>query len=300
MDIWHTASLADGVSEGWLGKSLKSIRQGAFHVASKNETTPLAMMGAPARVPTLTSLSDFQLKVPEGPLAQLQKQIIHQEVKPPANSNITVANDSNSQKSNPASLLDFVRKTSWNTYLSSDRLQELGKSYTPKVSYPGLNVNPLADRLKICAQLIEAGLGARILFVSIDNFDTHANQGGANGTHANLLRQLSEAISAFYLDMEARGHGKRLLIMTFSEFGRRAAENGSKGTDHGSAAPMFLVGGKIKNEIIGKHPSLTETPLGNLQHHTDFRQIYATILDRWLGVSSKEVLGESFAPVACL
>ena len=111
------------------------------------------------------------------------------------------------------------------------------------------------------------------------------------------MLQLSSAITAFYKDLAARGHKDRLLIMTFSEFGRRAKENGSRGTDHGSAAPMFLVGGKVKGGVIGKHPSLTDIPMSNLLHHTDFRQVYASILDKWLGVASKDVLGGEFKQV---
>jgi uncharacterized protein (DUF1501 family) len=83
-------------------------------------------------------------------------------------------------------------------------------------------------------------------------------------------------------------------MMTFSEFGRRAKENGSKGTDHGSAAPMFLIGGKVSAGVVGEHPSLEKLEIGNLKHHTDFRQVYAAILDQWLGVSSREVLGSEF------
>src|SRR5262249_2642548 len=152
----------------------------------------------------------------------------------------------------------------------------------------------LANHLKLAAQLIDAGLGARIFYVSIDGFDTHANQ---LNTHANLLGQVSGAMTAFYKDLAARGHKDHILMMTFSEFGRRAGGDGSRGTDCGSAAPMLLVGGKVKAGIVGKHPSLTELEAGNLKHHTDFRQVYAAILDRWLGVSSKEVLGQAFQPV---
>ncbi len=133
--------------------------------------------------------------------------------------------------------------------------------------------------------------------MSIDGFDTHANQ---QNSHANLLRQVSDAMTAFYKDLAARGHKDRLLVMTFSEFGRRAKENGSRGTDHGSAAPMLLVGGKVKAGVVGAHPSLTGLEMGNLKHHTDFRQVYAAVLDGWLGVSSKDVLGQAFAPAAVL
>jgi uncharacterized protein (DUF1501 family) len=109
-----------------------------------------------------------------------------------------------------------------------------------------------------------------------------------------LLTTVSAAMTAFYKDLSARGHGDRVLLMTFSEFGRRAKENGSRGTDHGEAAPMLLVGGKVKPGLVGKHPSLTDLNAGNLKFHTDFRQVYATILDQWLGVASKDVLGGKF------
>ena len=155
----------------------------------------------------------------------------------------------------------------------------------------------MANRLKLCAQLIDAGLGARIFYVAIDGFDTHANQGGQVGVHANLLAQVSGAITAFYKDLAARGHKDRLLVMTFSEFGRRGKENGSKGTDHGSGAPLLLVGGKVKPGLVGGHPDLGNLDMGNLRHAIDFRQVYATVLDQWLGVNSKEVLEGEFKPV---
>jgi uncharacterized protein (DUF1501 family) len=280
MDIWQAASLKETLTEGWIGKSLKTIQAPAFHIKDKNEASPLALNGAPVRVPSITSLNEFRLKMMEGPNTKGQKEVIEGSTKTKTDNN----------------LLDFVQKTALNTYLSSDRLQKIGKDYTPKVPYPG---DALAQRLQLCAQLIEAGLGARIFYVSLDGFDTHSDQGGANGNHANLLRTVSDSITAFYKDLAERGHQDRLMIMTFSEFGRRADENGSKGTDHGSGAPMFLVGGKVKAGLVGKHPSLTELEDGNLKHAIDFRQVYASILDKWLGVPSKEVLGEEFKGVDC-
>jgi uncharacterized protein (DUF1501 family) len=185
-----------------------------------------------------------------------------------------------------------VQRTAVQTYDSSRRLQEIGKNYQPKVPYPNTG---LANRLKLAAQLIDADLGARIFYVSIDGFDTHAGQQDA---HARLLKEVSDAMTAFYRDLAARGHKDRLLLMTFSEFGRRAKENGSRGTDHGSAAPMLLVGGKVRAGVVGDHPSLTALDAGNLRHHTDFRQVYAAVLDGWLGVSSREVLGRGYSAVS--
>src|SRR5207248_2711095 len=117
-------------------------------------------------------------------------------------------------------------------------------NYQPKATYPN---TPLANRLKTAAQLIDADLGARLFYVSIDGFDTHANQLPA---HAALLKQVSDAMTAFYKDLAARGHKDRVLLMSFSELGRRAKENGSQGSDHGSAAPMFVVGGKATAGVV--------------------------------------------------
>jgi uncharacterized protein (DUF1501 family) len=283
MDIWQAASMAETLTEGWVGKALKSMSTPAFHVSGENEAAPLALNGAPARVPSIHSIEDFQLKMnaANGLDKKDQKALIE------------AATRGNAAGPKPG-LIDFVRKTALNTYASSQRLQEIGKNFEPKSPYPG---TPLSNKLKVCAQLIDAGLGARVFYVSIDGFDTHANQGGTVGAHANLLQQVSSAITAFYKDLAARGHKDRLLVMTFSEFGRRAGENGSKGTDHGSGAPMFLVGGKVKPGVVGDHPSLTVLEDGNLKHAIDFRQVYAAILDKWLGVSSKDVLGGDFKPV---
>lgn len=281
MDIWQAASTAQTLNEGWLGKTLRKVPSAlSFHLSSSNEKeAPLALEGSPMRVPSLAALDDFQLKV--GATSTMERSEQKKLIEGAA---------AKVQPTQP-SLLDFVQRTATNTYASSKRLQEIGKNYQPKVPYPQ---TPLANRLRLAAQLIDADLGARIFYVSLDGFDTHAGQAGA---HAQLLNQLSGAMTAFWKDLAARGHKDRLLLMTFSEFGRRARENGSRGTDHGSAAPMLLVGNQVKAGLVGDHPSLTQIESGNLKHHTDFRQVYATVLDKWLGVPSKEVLGQEFKHV---
>ncbi len=284
MDVWHAASTAETLTAGWLGAALKKQPVPGFHLAGGNETSPLALTGAPVRVPSITSLDDFKLKTVSvtGADAAAQKNVI--------TSAASIAGGSSGSQS----LLDFVSRTQMNTYASSEKLASIGKNYTPKVPYP---TSALANKLKLAAQLIDAGIGARLFYVSIDGFDTHAGQGGATGAHANLLTQVSEAISSFYRDMAGRGHGNRLCVMTFSEFGRRAYENGSKGTDHGAGAPMFLVGGNVKAGVVGEHPSLKGLKEGNLVHGTDFRQVYAAVLDKWLGVDSKAIVGDGFKAV---
>jgi uncharacterized protein (DUF1501 family) len=276
MDIWQAASMAETLNEGWIGKALKGMPSApSFHLAQK-ESAPLALSGAPVRVPSVQTLEEFQLKMAAASRSdkQQQREVIEGAAQP---------------KKDEPSLLDFVQRTAANTYASSRRLQEIGKNYQPKVPYPN---EPLANRLKLAAQLIDADIGARIFYVSIGGFDTHANQLNA---HANLLRQVSGAMTAFFKDMAARGHKDRILMMTFSEFGRRPYENGSRGTDHGAAAPMLLVGGKVKAGVVGEQPDLvTNTQQGNLKFNVDFRQVYAAILDQWLGVAHRDVLGKDF------
>lgn len=282
MDIWQAGSTAKSLTEGWIGKALKSQPMTSFHLAAENESAPLALTGAPARVPSIASLEDFQLKFTAASRGdtQRQKKLL---------ADVAEANE-------PApGLLDFVRRTAVDTYATTDRLAAIGKSYAPKAPYP---TTPFANRLKLAAQLIDAGIGARIFYVSLDGFDTHAGQGSVTGAHASLLTTLSEGLAAFYLDLKHRGHDKRLCIMTFSEFGRRAKENGSAGTDHGSGAPMLLMGGNLKTTLVGDHPDLDALEDGNLKHSIDFRQVYATVLNQWLGLDSTRILGSRYEPLA--
>ena len=162
------------------------------------------------------------------------------------------------------------------------------------VTYPE---SALAQRLKTIAQLIDAGLKTRVYYVELDGFDTHSQQPAA---HAALLQQFGDAVRAFVDDVAHHGHGNRTLVMSFSEFGRRVAENASQGTDHGAAAPMFLAGSRVRAGLVGEHPSLDDLEDGDVKFHTDFRQVYATLLERWLGWSSKSVLGGDFKPIDAL
>ncbi|MGF1579963.1 MAG: DUF1501 domain-containing protein [Gemmataceae bacterium] len=286
MDIWQSAKTTGELNDGWVGRALNGVPGAvSFHLADQNEASPLALTGAPVRVPSITTLQDFQLKINGASQADTRRQ--RSLIEAAAN----VGNNNNQDD-----LLNFVRRTSTNTYQSSNRLREVGQNYSPSqgVTYPN---TALANRLRLAAQLIDAGLGARLFYVSIGGFDTHARQENA---HANLLTQVSGAMTAFYRDMAAKGHGDRILMMTFSEFGRRVRENGSQGTDHGTAAPMFLVGGKVRAGIVGDHPSLNNLVRGNLRHHTDFRQVYATVLDQWLGVRSRPILNGDYEAVNIL
>ena len=163
-------------------------------------------------------------------------------------------------------------------------------------TYPSLT---LAQQLQTVAQLIRADFGIRIYFVElggggIGGFDNHANQ---RDNHAALLREMSVSIGAFMDDLKRENLISRVLLMTFSEFGRTLSENGRRGTDHGAAAPVFLVGGRVKGELYGKHPSLTDLEQDALKFQIDYRNLYATVLQSWLGLDARPVLGAAYEPI---
>lgn len=283
MDIWNSAQRnVEHPRDGWLGRTLQQSKYDAgtdvpaLHLGS--DELPLALASRQLAVPSIESMDGFQLRADDGsvPLATLKTLA---EIRRPAG----------------ASLLDFLCRSTLNAYAASQQVQHALKESKSAASYPA-NFS-LASKLKTVAQLIDAGLGTRIYYVSLAGFDTHANQ---QQTHGNLLAELSESLSAFVADLDGRGHLDRVLLLAFSEFGRRVHENASQGTDHGTAAPVFLAGGKVQAGLIGKHPSLADLDAGDLKFHTDFRSVYAAVLDGWLGCSSHDVLGEKFAPAPVL
>ncbi len=194
-------------------------------------------------------------------------------------------------------LLQFLRRADSDAHAKSERIE--AALQTPGGDYPPFG---LARDLRTVAQLIRADIGIRIFFTElggggIGGFDNHANQ---LGNHCALLNQLAESVAAFIYDLKRDKQLDRVLLMTFSEFGRTVKENGRRGTDHGAAAPVFLVGGRVKGGLVGPHPSLTDLDKGALKVHTDFRRVYATVLDRWLGFESQPVLGGRFEPLDVL
>jgi uncharacterized protein (DUF1501 family) len=189
--------------------------------------------------------------------------------------------------------LDFIERTALDAQVSSDKILAISRSVENKAKYPQ---SDLANRLKLVAQLIGGGLPTRIFYVSQGGYDTHANQTGA---HERLMRDLGDSVKAFVADLKAQGNFERVLVMTFSEFGRRVAENANNGTDHGAAAPMFVIGNKVKVGLLGKYPSLAPSDLvnGDLKFTTDFRTVYAAVLEQWLKTKSEPVLGNKFTPL---
>jgi uncharacterized protein (DUF1501 family) len=139
--------------------------------------------------------------------------------------------------------------------------------------------------------LVAGGLPTRVFYLSFGSFDTHTQQ---RGRHDNLMGQLGDTVAAFLADLEAHGLADRVSVLTFSEFGRRLQENASGGTDHGVAGPMLVFGKNVKGGLKGRHPSLTDLDKGDLKMTTDFRSVYATVIEDWLGAPAADVLGGSY------
>jgi uncharacterized protein (DUF1501 family) len=189
--------------------------------------------------------------------------------------------------------IDYFGRHASNAVIDADAVRKVAQRYKPDAAYPG----GLGSHLNLIAQLISANLGTKLFYCQVAGFDTHANQ---LGQHERLLNNVATSIAAFTNDMKIKGYGDKVTVMCFSEFGRRVAQNSSAGTDHGAAGPMFVVGGKVKGGMYGHYPSLTDLDDGDLKYTTDFRRVYATLLDRWLNARSSTVLKNTFEPLAFL
>jgi uncharacterized protein (DUF1501 family) len=279
MDIWQTLDLSGNGREGWLGKLVSGLvdQDGhPFKALDIGVQTAQALSSINAQVPTVSSVPAYSVyRDPadsDGGNARMQ----------------ALMNLYNSYpKTAPyAALLDT---TALNAQEGSRQLHQVDAQYQPAVTYP---TGPFAAGLKVLAEAIVQGLGLRVGYVTLGGFDTHANQ---RQTHDTLMTTLANGLSAFYTDLVKHGKADNVVVMTWSEFGRRVEENGSLGTDHGTAAPMFVLGNAVNKGIFGEPPSLSSLDSnGNLKYTIDFRSVYATVLDRWMGASSKDVLGGSF------
>ena len=185
---------------------------------------------------------------------------------------------------------EYLRHTLMDAIITETRVQDILAKDKPEAEYPNTGIG---RSLKQIAALIAANLETRVYYASQGGFDTHANQ--LNG-HARILQELSDAMAAFQKDMDKRGLASRVTTMTFSEFGRRPSENGTSGTDHGTAAPLFVMGPGIKTPLVGEAPDLHIEKNKDIVFETDFRQVYSTILHKRLGVDpAKVIAGKPFA-----
>jgi uncharacterized protein (DUF1501 family) len=298
MDIYHVAdprgkkitARASGLNPearwalGWIGRycdyAFKDDRDPKLSLAVTGGVAPVALVGNEHPGLSFNNANAFRFR---GERGDARRAALYQRLNEPAAAKDCVAE------------LDYVTHTAISANSSSEKIRELAGRYKTDITYP---TSSLANSLRSVAGLISGKLCTRVYFVRIGGFDTHSEQ---KPQHDRLMADLCGAVTAFYKDLAAQGNAARVLTMTFSEFGRRPEENASRGTDHGSAGPMFLFGPMVKPGMHGQHPSYEKlNPQNNFIHTTDFRNVYAAVLEKWLGVPSQAILGENFVPVDCI
>jgi uncharacterized protein (DUF1501 family) len=299
-EIWQTAADGEKIeSSGWLGRYFDNTCSGCEPTVAVNigRQMPQAFQ---AKHPVGVSLESPQsyrfISREKGKSAEMTEESYRKLNEPDSemaeNAGGTISAIHGSVQS-PGSALDFLERTALDAQVSSDKIRAIASRVENQAAYPG---SQLGNSLKLVAKLIGGGLATRVFYVSQGGYDTHTNQ---TGTHERLLKELGDSVKAFVTDLKAQGNLSRVLVMTFSEFGRRVAENASSGTDHGAAAPMFVIGNKVKAGLLGKYPSLAPADLfqGDLKYNLDFRSVYAGVLENWLKTRSAPILGRQFAPV---
>jgi uncharacterized protein (DUF1501 family) len=299
MDIWHTADLSGLSRHGWLGRyaDLAFIGQPGLQAAS------FGSLELPK------SLNADQFVVPNIINFQLYNFLTDQAHPGDSANQLNAFNAAASRSFSPGSFAAAINTSAFQSVHGAQLIQSAISQYQSTIQYPANN--PLAVALKMVAQLLATVPEASVMYVQMGGFDHHSDQiarvGGqpvkTQGQHAVLLRWFSEAVKLFLDDLTEHGLADQVLVMQWSEFGRRPEENASLGTDHGSAAPLFVFGNSIQGGLHGAQPSLAATELdaaGNVRFTVDFRQVYAEILDLWLGVDSRSILGSAHSSVGIL
>ncbi|MGL5095383.1 MAG: DUF1501 domain-containing protein, partial [Planctomycetia bacterium] len=281
MDIWHSASTQGKMETGWLGRFLDAAQRrdepaGLPALCLGDDRLPLALTADRIKIPAIQDLTSYKLNLGRGDAADLKRRrrLLDELAGRPTEEAASDLGDD----------LAFLRRGVRAAYTTADRLQEGLAAYKPTVAYPA---SSLGDQLQTAARIIAGDVGVRVVYLAMDGFDTHAQQANP---HATLMTELAAGLRAFWLDLRGHGVAERVLLMTMSEFGRRVKENASQGTDHGAGSHLMLVGGGAKPGVHGDHPSLTDLDDGDLKFHTDFRRVYATVLEKWLGAPSQNVL----------
>jgi uncharacterized protein (DUF1501 family) len=286
MDIWQSADPRRKIGTGWLGRSAPGLQDKKGNVPLMqigSSRLPLAVQGAPGGVVSINDKLPYRLELGTTNAAEKKqrRKLITELAKP-------------TETEDKDDLLQFVQRRQVQTFTTLERLEEVLKNHRGSRQPNRFFQNQqLSQKMGLVADLIQKGFGTRVFYVAIGNnkFDTHSGQAEP---HRALLSELSQAVQFLFDQLRASGQGKRVVAMTFSEFGRRVQENGSKGTDHGSGSCLFVAGPGVKGGLVGAHPSLKDLDSGDLRFHTDFRRVYATLLDQWLGCDSKAVLGDKY------
>jgi uncharacterized protein (DUF1501 family) len=285
LDIWGTANPGAPTGEGWLGRYLETVPADPLVGWSATQELPRALQSREVSVPAIPNAATYAFASP--------------------NSGAEAANERASATRMASHLpderpnLSFVNASAQAAFATLDRVGSV-ISYTGTVTYPN---NGFAQALRTVAGAIVRNVGTRVFWVQTGGYDTHAQQGlGGAGGYGNLMGTFGDGVAAFYNDLRNQGALNDTLILQFSEFGRRISENGSQGTDHGAGAIMMAMGGAVRGGIYGTAASLDPNPAnpalenngGDIRHETDFRAVYARVLDGWLGANSTAILGADF------
>jgi uncharacterized protein (DUF1501 family) len=286
-DIWSTANPPNTTGSGWVGRYLASLPPPLDPLAAWNTTsdTPHALQAASVAVASIPNVASYAFNSPNtGSEASMERATA-----------ASIASHVPVDKPHVA----FVSASAQSALATLDRVAAVGQ-YGPSVTYPN---NGFGQALKAVAGAMANGTGTKVFWVQTGGFDTHASQGtnADAGAYVALMTTLNDGLTAFYNDIRNQGLASSTLLLSFSEFGRRISENGSKGTDHGAASVMLAIGGSVRGGIYGTAPSLgdlqnptLENNGNDIHYETDFRSIYAKVIDTWLGGDSVSILGGNF------
>src|SRR5579884_167271 len=290
MDVWQSGDPKRQTPTGWVARSVADLQDKKGNVPVLQigaKRLPLALQGAPGGIVSINESVPYKLDLGTNDARrQKERRRLIEDLAKPA------------EAADRDDLLQFVQRRQLQTYTTLDRLAELLKNQQPNQNFFSQSTGRFYQagsvpvKLNLIAQMIERNFGTRVFYISQDGYDTHSMQAEQ---HRNLLAELADGVANFFNTLKNSKNDGRVLVMTFSEFGRRVQENGSRGTDHGAGSCLFVAGPAVKGGAVTKHPSLSDLDAGDLKHHTDFRQVYATLLDGWLGCDSKAVLNGSFA-----
>jgi uncharacterized protein (DUF1501 family) len=285
-DIWSTANPVSSQGPGWLGRYLDSLPAPVDPLAGWNTTqqTPHALQARLVGVPAIPDPRAYSFNSPNtGVEAQNERKFATR-----ISSHVPVNRPH----------LAFVNATAQDAFATLDRVASVA-TYGPSVTYPNTG---FAQALRAVAGVLARGIGTRVFWVQTGGFDTHAGQGTQNGSYAGLMSTLNDGLTAFYNDLNNQGLLSQTMILQFSEFGRRIQENGSAGTDHGAGSIMMAMGGPVRGGLYGTAPNLNpssgsptlENGGNDVRYETDFRSVYAKVIDNWLGGDSTKILAGDF------
>jgi uncharacterized protein (DUF1501 family) len=287
-DIWSTGDPGAPQGTGWLGRYLDTLPSPADPLTawSTIRETPRTLLARTVGVPSIPSVAGYAFSSPNSATDAAFAR----------DSALRIASHVPSDRPH----LAFVNATAQGAFATLDRVAQVG-TYVSSVAYAN---NGFSQALRAVAGAISKGVGTKVFWVQTGGYDTHANQNTnvANGSYSVLMNMLNEGLTSFYRDLDNQGLIRDTLILQFSEFGRRISENGSQGTDHGAGGLMMVIGGSVRGGIYGTAATLNATPDnptlenngGDVRHETDFRSVYARVIDSWLGGDANAVLGGDF------